>query len=378
MMSKYMCLALVAPMTMVLHGCGGGGTTTSKPNPGPSPSPSPSPSPGPAPAPAPSPTPPPPAPVPVGPTPWAPADAVAILNSMYMAFDENDDTTHMGVTISMAGQTSTFNDNLFCSELMGTECYDGQADCRMSASLFNHKVLVNGTQLSPTMSRPIGYVFNQNLTETYWGKCTYIWDGSDSKDLNNGCGTGAQGNSCGDHRSAFWNQCDTNPTEAHNCTRDDIEVTGRLCKCEPPMCEENYGVVEPPALPADATCFYEMPALVYGASTTTNHLRDAVKQRVTNQGVDSMLTAEWNEVVIDDRLLIPKIRTDPTDAIWAFVCVITPDIPQACDEAVAMRDEFLTAYNVTGTIPVVQLDATADFATSGGPFALPPARQIIV
>merc|ERR1739845_190856 len=105
---------------------------------------------------------------------------------MGMNFDESDDRTAMGVTISMAGQTSSFNDNLFCSELMGTQCYQGQADCRMSASLFNHKVLVNGTMLSPTMSRPIGYVFNQHLTETFWGKCAYIWDGADSSKLNGG------------------------------------------------------------------------------------------------------------------------------------------------------------------------------------------------
>jgi len=293
---------------------------------------------------------------------------------MYMGFDETDDTSPMGVTISMAGQTASFDANLFCSTLMDTSCYDGQADCRMSASLFNHKVLVDGTQFAPTMDRPVGYVFNQNLTETFWGKCAYIWDGADSKDLNNGCGAGATGGSCGDPNSAFANQCgDTAPK--HNCSRDDVEVTGRLCSCAPPMCEESYGVVAPPAMPDGETCFYEMPGLVYGESTDTNHLRDMLKQRITNQADDTILTATWNEVVIDNRLLIPKIRTDPTEAIWAFVCVPSAN-PEACNLATAMRDEFQTTYGVTGSIPVVALNTLSDFTAAGGPFGLPDSRII--
>ena len=54
------------------------------------------------------------------------------------------------------------------------------------------------------------------------------------------------------------------------------------------------------------------------------------------------------------------------------------EFPTACEEAVAMRDEFQTAYNVQGgTIPVVAMDPTADFSVAGGPFKEPPASQII-
>lgn len=366
MQSKYACLALVAPMTVVLHGCGGGGgTTTSAPAPT---------------TPAPAPTPP-PAPV-VTPTPWSPDKAVEILNWLYMDFDENDDATHVGVTISMAADRTTFNNNIFCEPVMGTQCHNGQSDCRMSASLFNHKMMVDGNRLAPTMSRPIGYLFNQNLTEQHYGKCAYIWDGADSNSLNNGCGLGAMGNSCGDHRSGFWNQCNQQAqdgSQPHNCTRQDPEVSGRLCKCEAPICTESYGVIDPPTDMSGATCFYELPGLVYGDPTTTNHLRDAVKQRVHNQGNDTEKTPLWNEVVIDNRLLIPKVQTDPTDAIWAFVCVISSEFPTACAEATAMRDEFQTAYNVTkGQVPVIGM-TTEDFTTSGGPFTLPrkPTAQII-
>jgi len=122
-----------------------------------------------------------------------------------------------------------------------------------------------------------------------------------------------------------------------------------------------------------------MPALVYRDETETNHLRDSVKQRVQNQGTDPTLTGEWNEVVIDNRLLIPRIRQEPANAIWGFVCIHpSADFPTACDEAVAMRDQFMTAYNVTGDpIPVVAMDPTADFSVTGGPFKEPPASQII-
>lgn len=374
MQLKHACLAVVAPMTMVLHGCGGGGDS---PAPAPSPAgPSPSPA-GPSPSPAPGPT---PAPSPAGPTPWAPADAVRILNSMYMSFDENNDDSQLGVTISMAGQTSTFDANVFCSDMMGTQCYQGQADCRMSSSLFNHKVIVNGNSLTPTMSRPIGYIFNQELTETYWSKCSFIFDGATSQNLNNGCGIGAGAGGCGDPRSAFADKCgrDGDDAQLHNCTRDDPEITGRFCKCDADFCSDSYGTITPPSQKADEVCFYEMPALIYDASTTTNHLRDSVKQRVLNQGDDTALTGEWNEIVIDNRLLIPKVREDPTNAIWGFVCMHpSTDQPNACELAVAMRDEFQTKYNVSGTIPVVAMDPTADFSVTGGPFKEPPASQII-
>lgn len=359
MQSKYVCLALAAPMTMVLHGCGGGGTTTQSPGP--------TPPPGPAPtttttttttttiAPI------------IGPTPWSEADAVHNLNWMYMHFKEDDDTSRLGLTISMASQLGSFNDNIFCHDLMGTSCYMGQADCRMSASLFNHKVLVSGDHLAPTMNRPVGYIINQTLVETQVGKCAYVWDGADFTKLNNGCGNGATSTDCNSQDSAFANMCD-----GHTCTRDDHQVSSQFCK------GSGYGVVDPPTDPSGATCFYEMPGLVYGHSTTTNNLRDALKFRVSTQGDNPNMTANWNEIVLDDRLLVPAITANPEQAIWAFVCVHGGSaLPNACDLARSMRDKFKTDYNVQGDIPVVMMDATADFRTTHGPFALASTSEII-
>jgi hypothetical protein len=296
---------------------------------------------------------------------------------MYMSFDENNDDSHLGVTISMASTQDKFDSNVFCHGLMETDCHLGQADCRMSSSLFNHKVIVSGNSLTPTMGRPVGFIFNQELTETHWGKCSFVFDGATQQNLNNGCGAGAGGAGCGDQQSAFANQCRLEPTQLHTCTREDPEITQHMCKCDADWCSDSYGTITPPTEKASEVCFYEMPALVYNASTTTNHLRDSVKQRVLSQGTDSTLTVEWNEVVIDNRLLIPKIREDPANAIWGFVCIDPSDDPEACQKAVAMRDEFQTAYSVTGTIPVVAMDPTADFTVTGGPFTEPPASQIL-
>jgi hypothetical protein len=294
-----------------------------------------------------------------------------------MDFNETNDTSRLGVTISMASITTSFNANIFCSPVMGTSCYQGSADCRMSASLFNHKIIVDSNKLAPTMNREVGYVFDQSLTENYWGKCAYIWDGADFNKLNSGCGDGATGNAachtrdcCEDENSAFFNQCGA--TDKHTCTRDDVEISRVMCK------GETYGVMDPPSQPSFPTCLYEMPAFIYGTDSTTNHLRDGMKERVALQGNQTWLTSQWNEVVIDERMLIPKVRQDPAGAIRAFVCVQNQQHPTACDMATAMRDEFLTAYGVSGSIPVVRLDTTVDFTTTGGPFSLPQSASQII
>lgn len=363
-------LALVAPMTIVLHGCGGDGTSTLAPSPGPGPTPAPSPTP-PGPTPGPSPNP---------PTPWDQATAVKTLNAMYMDFDETNDESRMGVTISMAGQTNSFDANLFCSPLVNTSCYNGQADCRMSSTLFNHKVVVAGNLFAPTMDRPVGYVFNQEMVEGTFGKCSYVWDGNNFNDLNVGCGTGASGaNSCDNPHSAFYDLCsDDDYVTNHSCIRTDFQVEGRMCKGPPGATADDatYGVVDPPATALDATCFYELPALIFGNSTTTSHLRDGLKQRIALQGENVNLTSTWNEVVIDNRLLIPKLISEPANTILAFVCVPSESQPTACALAETMRDGFQQAYGVTG-IPVVAISKTVNFTASGGPFVVPQTSRLV-
>lgn len=309
---------------------------------------------------------------------------------MYMAFDESNDSTALGVTISYVGQTGSFDDNFFCEGYTDTTCYQGQADCRLSAAILNHKVMVRqtntdgviGTVVQPLMSRAIGYVFNQTLVENYFGKCTYLYDGAAQLKLNQGCGAVAPlPADCDNEHSAFHNMCTSDGGATyHHCIATDPEVVSQ--KCAP------YGEVTPPTHPGDVTCFYEMPALIVPhedpksfSPSGTNHLRDALKQRVEGDLVTNQ-AMEWNEVIIDNRLFLPQLNYDPTHTITAFFYVIGSSMSDEAAQhlATSMRDQFQETYGVKGVgdIPVVELDARNDFATSGGPFKLPSASRVVV
>jgi len=304
-----------------------------------------------------------------------------------MDFDVDNDASMMGVTISMAANTDAFSNNLFCEPEVGTECHDGQADCRMSASVFNHKVIVSSRDtMSPTMDRDVGYVFNQTLVETYFGKCSWLFDGATAFRVNNGCGTGASGETkCSNPDAAFYDKCYLNPP-SHDCKRDDPDIVNYLCKCEPPICDVPYGTATPPERKqGQAQCFYEMPAMYLDPNdaseadiTATNHLRDSLKQRVHNQKDYGDVMQEWNEVVIDNRLLIPQIRRDPTHTILAFVYTSTREGAQQVAEQ--MRDQFMEHYHVNGVakIPVIGMDLTVNFTEAGGPFVLPAPSKLDV
>jgi hypothetical protein len=316
------------------------------------------------------------------------------MNEMYMGFNASNDSSPLGVTISFAGQTGAFNDNIYCTGYVNTSCYQGNNDCRMSTAVINHQVMTqqqdNGRKVAPLMNRAIGYVFNQTLTENYFGKCAYLYDGADSLNVNYGCGMTAHGsNSCDDKQSAYYNQCTNDGgTSYHTCTRSDPEITGMLCKCE--SCSPQVDGIVPPQHKNDQTCIYEMPALIVPdpssfspPSDAPNHLRDAMKQRVQGDEITNQ-QQEWNEVVIDERLLLPQIDFDPTHTIVAFVYVNGAALgsEQAQGLATAMRDEFQRTYRVSGNgvadIPVIELNAIEDFTQSGGPFKLPSQYQVTV
>merc|ERR1712014_278060 len=110
-----------------------------------------------------------------------------------------------------------------------TGCSQGRTDYRMSASLYNHKMLVNKTLGTPLLGlgRPAGIVFDLKQTQEYWGKCSYIWDGASDRKYNTGCGDGALTPDCSANTSAFGNVC---PSTGKICTQDDDEVKRGFCK----------------------------------------------------------------------------------------------------------------------------------------------------
>jgi len=311
---------------------------------------------------------------------------------MYMAFDETDDSTALGVTLSYAGQTGSFLDNIYCSNYVDTGCHVGDNECRMSAAMINHKVMIqadgDGFRVAPLMQRNIGYIFNQTLTENYWTKCAFLYDGADSYNVNLGCGATAPiPQDCDNPNAAYFDMCTTDGGDSyHHCTATDPEVVSRKCRCD--TCDPPYGSITPPHFKNDEVCFYEMPALIVDyddpssfTPSNTNHLRDSLKQRVASD-LTTGQHQEWNEVVIDERLLLPLIQQDPTHTIVAFFYVDGASlwVETAKQLATQMRDRFQEHYHVSGVpdIPVVLLDSRNVFTGTDGPFKLDTTHSVAV
>merc|ERR1712187_20083 len=211
-----------------------------------------------------------------------------------------------------------------------------------------------------TFDRCIGFVFDQNVVESELGKCSYAWDGATNNRYNGGCGMGAPGNDCSKNGNAFQNIC---PSTGKICTADDNEVKDNLC--------EPAGPAAIPGTVTDYQCMWEGPALNYPWTKGSSNLRDMVNARLEHQnGTDSAgrpKIEEHNEVVLDDRVLMPAIARDPAGVISAFVYV--KDCGNGRVLATTMRDRFCQSRGIpVDTIPVVGIDTGVDFTTTGGPF----------
>lgn len=360
-------LALAMGIASVLQGCGGGGTPTPAPTPKPTPSPA-------------TVT----ATVTVTKTttttttvtttgtaaprtaPMSVEEAVKYLNTQYMAYDfeHPHKKTPLGVTLSFADQPDNFDKNIYCHEYMNTACFKGFSDCRMSASLFNWKMISNNYIWATTFGRPTGYVFNQTLVETTMGKCSYMFDGASENRLNNGCGTGA-GSDCSQPNSAYADICHST---GKVCTADDGEVKGSYCK--------PFGILpQPPAGDKGYQCFFSGAAINYPKMDKPNHLREMVIARMANE-LNTSNYADHNEVIIDERPMMQAIWRDPAVAIPAFVYAQSKEEGPPGNArlgAEKMRDLFSKTYQV-GKIPVVGINDVTSFMP-GGPFFIPPTKK---
>jgi len=305
--------------------------------------------------------------------------AADYLNKLYTGFDESDVQSDLGVTISMAANTTSFFGNQYCSRFYNpglhkyTGCFNGQADCRMSAALIGHKWMIDPMtkQVASFGSRKAGYVFNQTMVQNKWTKCSYIWDGATGNNLNRGCGNGGEGNSCNGSTgtSAWFNIC---PSTGKTCTAADKEVKLALCNIYP-----GGGRGVPSSHGRGAQCFFPGAALDFHGQSDykagVDKTRDMATQRVQyNDGTDTNGASSSlmnNEVVLDEELLIPDYWEDPVTAIPAFVYVKSGG-QIAKNIATALRDDFCQYYrcdyNGGGQIPVVMLDDTKYQET--GPF----------
>jgi len=339
-------IGLASSMTMLLQGCGGGGggktttTTTSV------------------------------QPTPPRTQPMSSEAAAKYLNGLFLGFNQSDAKSPLGVTISMAAQPNTFFGNIFCSTFKNpngpTQCFNGQADCRLSASLYSHAWTYDPKTNKTLMglSRSVGYVFNQSMVESKWAKCSYIWDGASGNKYNRGCGDGAPGTTCEEGtNSAFFDIC---PSTKKICTANDIEVKRGLCSQYPggihPV-PETHDEFPQCVFPGAALDYHQQADFVPGPDKT----RDMATYRVKyNGGHDATgpNVAKWKEVVRDELLLLPDMWQDPAPVLTAFLYTKS-QLPISQNNAKAMRDDFCKFYKVQD-IPLVMVDDTADKET--GPF----------
>jgi len=256
--------------------------------------------------------------------PMTPAQAAEYLNYNFLNFDENNSSSPLGVTISMVGNPSSFYNNIYCSTfhnpLKQTGCWEGNTDCRMSAALYNHKMIVT-KEGGPTvlgLNRNTGFVFNQSKVENYFGKCSYVWDGASSCKFNYGCGMGAVcgKGTCNVSGNAFANIC---PSTKEICAAQDVEVKSGTCS--------QFGGNH--AVPQDHKgfqCLFPGPAFEFHMQSDftpgKGYLREMANARMKfNSGNDDTgpKAQKWNEVVIDEHLMLPDIWHDPALVIPAFI-----------------------------------------------------------
>lgn len=267
------------------------------------------------------------------------------------------------------GQPGTFFGNIFCSVFDNphgkTGCWLGNADCRMSASIYNRFIGVGAESGATVMGlgRGSGYVFNQTLVETRWSKCSYIFDGASGNKYNGGCGRGGISD-CKSNFSAFKDIC---PSTGKTCTVTDQEVKSIACK------EYGGDFPIPPTHIGEAQCLFPGVAWNYHGQDDykpgKEYLRDMIKARIERndgQDQDGPNIEKWNEVVLDEHLFLPDIWKDPAVAVPAFIYSKAGMGSGSRDATARMRDEYCNV-NKVDKIPLVRIndmEAVPEF----GPF----------
>jgi len=288
----------------------------------------------------------------------SPNDVAKRLNALYSGFHAHQASSPLGVTISFQKNASR-GFHTFC----GTECFRGFTDCRYSASLYNHKMILDNNTNAFKFAydeNAAGIVFDQNLVESALGKCYYMYDGSTFTRFNGGCGCNSPVYSCTDG-SAYSNQC---PSSHKTCEVSDAEVS--QCDCDN---------VRNPEAKLFEGCYWK------GAALDRNHvkasgdsLRQMLKTRVSmdmrtdkpvHGGVEldrqdstrSLVARKqvWNEVVLDAKLMLDLLALDPKAVVPAFIYKMSSST--SLNQAKLLRKSFCSQFNVRESdIPLIAVN----------------------
>lgn len=302
------------------------------------------------------------------------ADCVSFLNAQFHGYDASDPTSPLGVTIR--GQPRFEPTGWFyCT----TECFRGQPDCLVTASLLNSVNMYNNVTLTAAM--PMGYkvgiVFQPKVIEERIMKCSWAYDGGTFNRLNGGCGCGWGPANCTDPMAtAFGNLCPTTGEPAiagqcpqvDRCACDNVETTyPEMCYWKGPAYYNNASSDAPPNMTVD--------------NNAPNQLRNMMEHRLRVQdnnntildNVTSMKTY-WNEITIDGKLMAELMKQSLSDVIAAIVYQKGDVQAQgwSVDFNVYLNDNF------GGFVPVVALDTSVQVTASEGPFYPEESKEELV
>jgi len=301
---------------------------------------------------------------------------VDALNQLYTGYDANDANSPSGVTLRMGDDFS-----FFC----GTPCHETWPDCRISASLYNSKIMMMHDTFKPavTMNRDAGVIFNQTAVEASLGKCVFMYDGATFGRVNRGCGCAARQHTCGPE-GAYWNQeCEYGDlanhgqrvdSTCHNNTETSPDVDSCWCKTE----NRNPSTPTPEdTLTTDLQCFFRGPGL-YPPHPLESEFHEMVGARIAHQesnGGTEVLPGTtppetrykqeyWNEVIVDAEVLGNMLRdpdVETTSAVSAFIYV---EGLGGKPKAIAMQLQALRDYGYP-VVPIVSFDPNVDVRCSG-------------
>jgi len=290
-------------------------------------------------------------------------DAALWFNKMYWG-NNPDPESDVGVVIRMANKFEFFCDKPgFVSS-----CYLGQADCRVSGSLYNQHMSTSYQHgIQPAMNRMAGIVFNTSAVVRRQAKCAYQYDGASAGRYNHGCGAGAPNGKPSDcdegQPSAYFN---IDPATGSECKADADVVTRNWCQ----------KVATKPIRDTDPQCFYKGVAFQgIGEPQSESEIKQMVEDRILGQKASRDLKTKFNEIVLDAEILWEDLNDQPALAVPAMMWVKDPYNPShntvARNFAIDMANEMALQYGLKTPVPVLAVDPTVDIDTYDGPSSGP-------
>lgn len=310
-------------------------------------------------------------------------EAVKMVNDLHNGYDPTDISSPKGVIATWV-KLADKKMNLYCPDIKGNDwggCYDGSSTCRMSAMVHNKELPVDQDGSFLTFAdRNVGFVFNADLVDSYFGKCGYIYDGGSNNRYNYGCGNSAIAayvncsgpNQSGPEGLKFSPESNICPSSGTNCTIADEEVNAVSCDkmSDGHATEDTRG------------CFYKGAAYAiteddiqtpYSPGQTMWKTESQVRTMVDDRNeVQKTYTCPsemcWNEIVIDERLMLTQLAWDPLSVVQAIVYHTGDD--DAAAQAATMQKAFQDDWGASP--PLIMVDVACKLGTDGcGPFSAP-------